>query len=155
TPDDVKSKLGLPVMGVVPRIKGRDTVADQLKDPRSTVSEAFSSARTALQFATPNGTPRTILITGVKPSEGKTSTVLALAVAFAGSGKRVLIIDADMRRPSFSAPMDASGGLSGYLTRDVRLRDEVVPGSAPNLYLLPSGVVPPNPAELLASQRLI
>jgi capsular exopolysaccharide synthesis family protein len=154
TPDDIKAKLGLPVMGVVPRIRGRATVSEQLKDPRSAVSEAFSSARTALQFATPAGAPRTLLITGVRPSEGKTSTVLALAIAFAASGKRVLIIDADMRRPSFAAPAGSSVGLSGFLTQDVALLEQILPGSVPNVFLLPAGVLPPNPAELLANQRL-
>lgn len=154
TADDIKAKLGLPVLSVVPKLKDNETVASQLSDPRSAVSEAFSSARTALQFATPTGAPRTILVTGVKPSEGKTSTVFALAVAFANSGKRVLIIDADMRRPSFSAPADASLGLSGCLTSNARLEDQIVSGEVDNLLLLPAGVVPPNPAELLASARL-
>jgi len=155
TPEDIKSKLGLPVIGVVPKLKGRAGVAEQLGDPRSPMSEAFASARTALQFSTPSGAPRTLLITGIRPSEGKTSTALALAVTFAGGGKRVLIIDADMRRPSFASAPGASIGLSGLLTRDEPLGDQIVPGIVANLFLLPSGVVPPNPAELLASPRLV
>ena len=153
-PDDVKIKLGLAVLGVVPYLKGKPKIATLLRDPRSPVSEAFSSIRTALQFSTPNGAPKTVLVTGNRPSEGKTSTVLSLAVAFANTGVRVLIVDADLRRPSFSAPAGTSVGLSGYLTKGVSLRDHVVPGAFDNVYLLPAGVVPPNPAELLSSVRL-
>jgi len=153
-PDDVKIKLGLAVLGVVPNLKGKPKIATLLRDPRSPVSEAFSSIRTALQFSTPNGAPKTVLVTGNRPYEGKTSTVLSLAVAFANTGVRVLIVDADLRRPSFSAPAGTSVGLSGYLTKGVSLRDHVVPGAFDNVYLLPAGVVPPNPAELLSSVRL-
>jgi succinoglycan biosynthesis transport protein ExoP len=154
TPDDVKAKLALAVIGIVPRLKGQINVADELRDPKSIISEAFSSARTALQFATPAGAPRTLLVTGIRPSEGKTSSSLSLAVSFANAGKRVLIIDADMRRPSFAAAPGASVGLSGCLTQDAPLEENVVPGPVTNLFLLPAGFIPPNPAELLASPRL-
>ena len=79
---------------------------------------------------------------------------LSLAVAFANAGKRVLIIDADMRRPSFAAAPGASAGLSGCLTQEEPLETNVIPGPVANLFLLPAGFVPPNPAELLASPRL-
>lgn len=151
TPEDIKSKLGIAVLGVVPMLKGKPKVSDLLRDPRSPVSEAFSSVRTALQFSTSHGAPRTLLITGVRPAEGKTSSALSMAVAFANTGVRVLIVDADLRRPSFAAPAGSSIGLSGYLTQDVALRDHVVPGAFENVFLLPAGVIPPNPAELLSS----
>jgi len=153
TPDDVKQKLGLAVIGTVPRLKGRINVAAQLRDPKSAISEAFSSARTALQFATSSGAPRSILVTGIRPGEGKTSTTLSMAVSFANAGKRVLIVDADLRRPSFASAAGASVGLSGYLTQNVVLRNQVVPGAFDNVYLLPAGVIPPNPAELLSGPR--
>lgn len=153
TPDDIKQKLGLAVIGTVPRLKGRINVAAQLRDPKSAISEAFSSARTALQFATASGAPRSLLVTGIRPGEGKTSTTLSMAVSFANAGKRVLIVDADLRRPSFASAAGASVGLSGYLTQNVVLRNQVVPGAFDNVYLLPAGVIPPNPAELLTSAR--
>lgn len=153
TPDDIKQKLGLAVIGTVPRLKGRINVAAQLRDPKSAISEAFSSARTALQFATASGAPRSLLVTGIRPGEGKTSTTLSMAVSFANAGKRVLIVDADLRRPSFASAAGASVGLSGYLTQNVVLRNQVVPGAFDNVYLLPAGVIPPNPAELLTSPR--
>jgi polysaccharide biosynthesis transport protein len=154
TPEDLKSKLGLAVIGVVPRASGEKSIVELLSNPKSEVSEAISSARTALQFATPTGTPRTVLVTGVRPSEGKTSVALALAFSFAGVGKRVLIIDADMRRPSFAADRAASAGLSGVLTGSATLIEQVVRGAAKDMYLLPAGVLPPNPAELLSSPRM-
>jgi capsular exopolysaccharide synthesis family protein len=154
TPDDVKNKLGLPVIGVMPKLKEKDRFAEQLRDPRSSISEAFSSARTALQFSTAHGAPRSLMVTGSRPSEGKTSTVTALGLAFASSGKRVLIIDADMRRPSFSVKAGSSIGLSGVLTQGGSLMPHVIAGQADQLFLLPSGVIPPNPAELLGSPRL-
>ncbi|NDC58783.1 MAG: polysaccharide biosynthesis tyrosine autokinase [Alphaproteobacteria bacterium] len=153
TPDDIKSKLGLALIGVVPKVDGKDEIQEELTDTRSSAYEAFASARTALQFSTPLGAPRTLLVTGVRPGEGKTTTSLGLAFAFAGIGKQVLIIDADMRRPSFLADPKASRGLSGVLTNNVALMDNVVDGRAPNIKLLPAGVLPPNPAELLANPR--
>ncbi|MEO0697842.1 MAG: polysaccharide biosynthesis tyrosine autokinase [Pseudomonadota bacterium] len=155
TPDDVKTKLGLPAIGVIPRVKGKgDLIADAMSDPKSGISEAYFSTRTALQFTTENGAPRSLVVTSTKPSEGKTSTTVALAMSFAKIGQKVLIIDADMRKPSFVADPGRSAGLSGLLTRDEPLENHVVGGANPGLFLLPSGIIPPNPAELLSSPKL-
>ncbi|WP_018147482.1 GumC family protein [Henriciella marina] len=155
TPDDVKSKLGLPSIGVVPKARNsKDIVSSELSDPRSPVSEAFFSTRTALQFTTSSGAPRSLLMTSTRPSEGKTSSTVALAMAFAKIGQRVLIIDADMRKPSFIADSGASIGLSGLLTREASLLENIVNSRHDGLFLLPAGVIPPNPAELLSNPRL-
>ena len=153
-PDDIKNKLGLALIGVTPKLNVKEEVINQLGDPRSTISEAFASARTALQFATDSGAPKTMLVTGMRPSEGKTSSATGLAVSFGNVGRRVLIIDADMRRPSFTTDPGASIGLSGLLTSEAPLRDNVVAGAVENVFLLPAGVIPPNPAELLSGPRL-
>jgi capsular exopolysaccharide synthesis family protein len=152
TPDDVKKKLKLAVIGVIPRVKLR-TPADK-RLPRSVAAEAFASARIALQFATPIGAPRSLLVTGVRPAEGKTSTVVGLALAFVGIGKRVLIIDADMRQPSFTAAGQGMLGLSGLLTSHEKLANHFVTAETANLFLLPAGTKPPNPAELLSGPRI-
>jgi succinoglycan biosynthesis transport protein ExoP len=153
-PEDVKLKLGLPTIGVVPKVGSGEEILESLLDPRSSASEAFGSARAALQFTTPVGPPRSLLITGNRPSEGKTSSVTGLAMAFAGVGRRVLVIDADMRRPSFAADASSSIGLSGLLTQNRSILGEIVQGKTAGVHLLPAGVTPPNPSELLSSPRI-
>lgn len=154
TPEDINRKLNLRVIGVIPRAKSREPISKQIRNPRAEITEAFSSARTALQFSIMAGSIKTLLVTGSKPGEGKTSSALALATSFAQIGKKVLIIDADLRRPSFAFKAEASQGLSGVLSKGLPLMPNVVPGPTDNLYLLPAGQVPPNPAELLASPLL-
>lgn len=155
SPEDVKSKLGLATIGVVPKLKGgKDLITNELSNPRSPISEAFFSARTSLDFTTEHGAPRSLLMTSTRPGEGKTSSTVALAMSFAKVGRSVLIIDADMRKPSFVADAGASIGLSGMLTRDANLGDQIVRSGTENLYLLPAGIIPPNPAELLSSPKL-
>ena len=156
TPEDVKQKLALAAIGVIPLVRGKktDNISDALGDPKSPITEAFFSARTALQFTTPSGAPRSLVLTSSRPEEGKTSSSVSLAMSFARSGSRVLIIDADLRKPAFIAPARASVGLSGLLTGDDLLENNVIGSGHDNLYLLPSGVIPPNPAELLSGARL-
>ncbi len=155
TPDDVKDKLGLPALGVMPKIiGGANLIVEQLEDPRSTMSEAFFSARTAIEFTSDTGSPKSILLTSTQPGEGKTSSIVALGSAFAKIGKRVLIIDADMRKPSFVSNSELSVGLSGILARDVDLMSNVLMSQTKRLFLLPTGITPPNPAELLSGAKI-
>lgn len=155
TPEDVRNKLGLPLIGLVPKLKGKnDVVTDALEQPKSLISEAFASAQTALEFSTPEGYPSSLLITSTRPGEGKTSTTVSLAMAFARSEKRTLIIDADMRKPSFVIDSKTSIGLSGLLTGHDSLQDHIVQSKTPGLFILPAGVIPPDPAQLLAGPRL-
>lgn len=152
-PEDVKAKLGLPTIGVIPKMPFGEEILESLLDPRSSATDAFGSARAALQFSTPVGPPRSLLITGNRPSEGKTSCVTGLALAFASIGRRVLVIDADMRRPSFAAEDETSIGLSGLLTTNQPIMPEIVQGKTAGVHLMPAGVTPPNPSELLSSPR--
>ena len=157
TPEDIKEKLRLPVIGVIPKVKmleADENVISQLQDPRASLTEAYFSARTTLEYASDTGLPNSILVTSTQPGEGKSSSSLALAYAFAKIGRRVLIIDADMRKPSFVADGDLSVGLSGLLTKNEKLMDNVILSDQHSLSLLPSGVIPPNPAELLSSPKL-
>lgn len=155
SPEDLRNKLGLPPIGIIPKLSGKkDVVVDALNEPKSQISEAFASARTALEFATEDGAPRSLLVTSTRPGEGKTSTTIALATTFAKGGKSVLIIDGDMRKPSFVIDSSRSIGLSGLLTGHDALHDHVVRSKTEGLSILPSGTVPPNPAQLLSGPRL-
>ena len=154
TPDDVRDKLQLPSLGVIPKKKSAEAVAEELKDQSSAISEAYYSLRTSLQFTTDTGAPKTLLITSTRAAEGKSSTTLALAQNFARLDNRVLLIDGDLRKPAFVTGSDSEDGLSKLLTNQDALQKHVLKTQFENLALLPCGPLPPNPAELLASPRL-
>jgi capsular exopolysaccharide synthesis family protein len=154
TPDDVREKLRLASLGVVPKKKGADSVSEELKDQTSPVSEAYFSLRTSLQFTTDTGAPKSLLITSTRAAEGKSSTTLALSQNFARLGNRVLLIDGDLRKPAFVTGLDPNEGLSKLLTNTDALSAHVLKTQFEGLSLLPCGPLPPNPAELLASPRL-
>ncbi len=153
-PDDVRHKLGLASLGVIPKKSGGDPFIDDLKDRSSPISEAYFSLSSALQFTTETGTPKSLLITSSRAAEGKSSTTLALAQNFARLGNRVLLIDADLRKPAFVTGLDSDEGLSKLLTNSDPLSSHVLQTEHENMWLLPCGPLPPNPAELLASPRL-
>ena len=152
-PEDVKVKLGQVVMGVIPMGKNPEDFIVELADPQSTVSEAYASLRTNLQFSGPDGGPRVIQITSTRSGEGKSVTSLATALRFAGIGKKVLLIDADMRLPTFLDTGERSIGLSGILTTPGEFGAQIIPSQYEGLDLLPSGMIVPNPSEILSSAR--
>ncbi|MGC5796064.1 GumC family protein [Sphingomonas sp. NFX23] len=154
TPEDVAAKLNLPLLGVVPKLAKGKTIRDELASPRSSVAEAYYSIMTALQFTDGGSLPRSLLVTSSRAAEGKSSTSLALAQNLARTGVQVLLIDADLRKPSFMAKTGSDIGLSRLLISNEGVAGHVVQTNTPNLYLLPSGTVPPNPAELLATSRI-
>ncbi|HZF94061.1 MAG TPA: polysaccharide biosynthesis tyrosine autokinase [Allosphingosinicella sp.] len=154
SPDDVRNKLGMASLGLIPKKAGTDPLLEDLKDRTSPVSEAYFSLSSALQFTTEHGTPKSLLITSSRAAEGKSSTTLALSQNFARLGHRVLLIDADLRKPAFITGLDNQDGLSKLLTNTDALAGHVLETEFDNLFLLPCGPLPPNPAELLASQRL-
>ena len=154
TPDDVRDKLHLASLGVIPRKQGQQSLAEELKDQSSPISEAYFSLRTSLQFSTDSGAPKTMLITSTRAAEGKSSTTLALAQNFARLGNRILLIDGDLRKPAFTTGAEPTEGLSKLLTNQDPLRAHVLKTQFDNLWLVPCGPLPPNPAELLASLRL-
>jgi capsular exopolysaccharide synthesis family protein len=121
-----------------------------VRDPRSPAAEAFRTLRTSLAFATPQPV-KTLLVTSPGPSEGKTTVVANLAVALGQAGRRVVVVDADLRKPHqhemFAVPNHR--GLTNVLVGQAELGKVVVETSVPGVALLTSGPVPPNPAELL------
>ncbi len=153
TREDVRTKLGLPCLGVVPKTTAKNTFVEDLKNPASMVSEAYSAVVAALRFSTEDGMPKTLLVTSTQPGEGKSSTALAIAQNFARREKFVLLIDSDLRKPAFKTANDDIG-LSKLLTTEDRVDSHVVETQHSNLWLLPSGPLPPNPADLLSTGRI-
>jgi polysaccharide biosynthesis transport protein len=156
-PEDVEKLLGLALLGVVPKLKPPATPAQALRDPRSAFAESYRSVRTALQFSTDQGVPRCLLVTSPMPNEGKSTTAIVLAQNFASLGKRVLLIDCDLRNPSLHRQFAAgnSTGLTNLLAGTAKPDDIVIPTTISNLSLIPTGPLPPNPAELLTGSRML
>lgn len=157
-PEDVERKLGLHLLGVIPKVEG-DSVAELLDQPKSNVSEAYSALRTAVLHSTPSGIPHTILVTSTQPGEGKSTTSYALAKTLASLGRNVLLIDADLRKPSLHRLFGedtAKAGFSSFLARQSELDGVLVSQAegAGRLGRILAGPIPPNPTDLLGSGRL-
>ena len=163
---DIESITQLPSLAIVPKIKRTDIRADMssaqkqlaaLTSPKSQFSEALRSLRTSLLLSTTGKPPKYILFTSATPSEGKTTISTNTAVIFSQGGTRVLLIDADMRRPAVHPRFGLSGkvGLSTLLTGGSTFEQTIqnVP-ETPSLDIISSGPVPPFPAELLASEAM-
>jgi capsular exopolysaccharide synthesis family protein len=155
TPDDVAKQLGLPLLGLVPAIRGERVPLLTETVPHD-FGEAFRSLRTSLVFTSGTEGPRIIAVTSTQPLEGKTTTACNLAMALALGGMRVLLIDADMRRPGLHKVVGIENevGLSHLLVGQARTREVVQHTSEPNLFVIAAGRIPPNPSELLASERM-
>jgi succinoglycan biosynthesis transport protein ExoP len=154
TPDDVINKLKVPVLGVIPKNTKGQTFLEELKDQRSEISEAYYTVMSSVQFMAGASFPRTALVTSTRPSEGKSSSSLALAQNLARVGANIVLVDADMRKPSFKTSLPEGMGLAPLLMSTGSAMEHVAATAIPNLSLLPSGPVPPNPAELLATPRI-
>jgi polysaccharide biosynthesis transport protein len=155
--DEIERISGLTTLGVIPKVRGDTSIETEIADPRSALSESYRSLSTSLQFTTDSGLPKTLVITSSGPSEGKSITSLAIARHFATVGLRVLLVDADLRKPSLHTKMglDNSKGLSNYLTGALTPPDAMQPTALPNLSFMASGPLPPNAADLLGSARLL
>lgn len=155
-PDDLEKEMGYPIVGVVPLPKGGISLDDAMKDPRSPISEAYRSLRTSLQFSTPEGLPSSLLVTSSSPSEGKSTTAIGISSTLGQMGLRVLLIDADLRKSSLHKRLQLANerGLSNYLVGGVEAVDTLQATSLPNVFAIPSGPMPPNPAELLSGPRM-
>lgn len=158
-PDEVERFTGLPLIGVIPKVNvSKSSPEDQAtREPRSALAEAYRSVRTALQFSTARGAPRTIVVTSCTKNEGKTTSAMALAVALSQMGRRVLIVDGDMRNPTLHQMFDTDhmSGLSNILSSDTEPISVTRKTDFPNLYLITAGPLPPNPAELLSGPGLV
>ncbi len=181
TVEDVNRYVHLPALGVIPAIDDKaprkflssgqpaanvhgfklaahhsnvTAIADQ--QAAHSVAEAYRALRTSVLLAAAGRPPKTILVTSSQPGEGKTTTTVNTAICLSQLGAKVLLVDADMRRPRVHKAfgMKNRQGLSTYLSSDVRLRDLIQTTSIPNLSVLPSGLVPPNSADLVSSEKM-
>jgi len=159
TPEDVEERLGLPFLGLIPKFApetGGNDIALLRESAGSPLAESYRAVRTAILLSRPHaGTNRVLLVTSAAAGEGKTTTAANLAAVIAGTGSRVLLIDADMRKPNlhrrFGLPNKK--GLSSLLA-DLEDGAGPLPSGIENLEVLPSGPLPPNPSELLDRNRL-
>jgi capsular exopolysaccharide synthesis family protein len=161
SPEEIKDKLGLTAIGYIAQMKFDDESKEELyvtKQPRSPVSEAFRTLRTNLEFAGVDAPIRTMLVTSPGPGEGKTTVASNLAAIIAQGGKRVVLVDADLRRPRVHRVMGVQNrvGLSDVFRGHLELQGATqnYPG-AEGLSIITSGSLPPNPAELLSSTKMI
>jgi capsular exopolysaccharide synthesis family protein len=156
TPQELKAHLGIPFLGMVPTV-GNDREANPLLDGGvpPNFAEAFKSVRTNVLFSSAEEGLRSVVITSAGPGEGKSLVASNLAVALAQAGQRVLLIDADMRRPRVHEIFggEQEPGLSNVLAGNAKTNEAVRKAKTSNLWLMPAGHIPPNPAELLGSKR--
>jgi protein-tyrosine kinase len=127
-----------------------------LMAPKSPISEQYRTIRTNIQFSTVDEAIRSIVVTSTAPGEGKSTTVSNLAVVFAQQGKKVLLIDADLRKPTthYTFQLLNTKGLTNVLTKQIHFHEAVQETVMENLNILTSGPIPPNPSELLASNAM-
>ena len=125
-------------------------------DPKSSVSEAYRTLRTNLQFSRIEKAVQTMLITSSGPKEGKSTTAANLAIAVAQSGKQVVLVDGDLRRPVIHSifGLEKEDGITNYLMNDIGYDKMIKKSILDNLSIIPSGILPPNPSELISSQKM-
>jgi capsular exopolysaccharide synthesis family protein len=155
TPEDITAKLKAPFLGMIPKVRSGNAPVLTAQATHE-FGEAFRSLRTALAFSHSREGGKVVLVTSSQPLEGKTTTACNIAIALALGGERVLLIDADLRRPNVARTLgiETGAGLSNLLTAQTSPRDAVRQSSTDNLWVMTSGPVPPNPSELLASERM-
>jgi succinoglycan biosynthesis transport protein ExoP len=156
TPEDVARHLKLPFLGLIPSVRGnKQPVLASTHAPHD-FSESFRSLRTALMSRYPGDGTKIMVVTSAQPLEGKTTTACNIAMALAYGGARVLLVDADMRRPGLHRPLRLTNerGLSQVLNGQARVRDVIQRTVDPNLLAITAGSTPPNPSELLSSERM-
>ncbi|MDQ7792022.1 MAG: CpsD/CapB family tyrosine-protein kinase [Clostridia bacterium] len=137
---------------------GNGSYADLIaqKHPKSAAAEAYRTLRTNLGFAAPDHPARLIMATSAGPGDGKTSTMSNLAVVLAQTGQNVCLVDCDLREPRIHKvfEIDNTRGLTNVLLQNAVLDEVIIPAETAGLFLFPSGPIPPNPAELIGSEKL-
>ena len=157
--DEVEQKCKAPVLGEISYVKKDASPIVVQKGSRSIVAEQFRVIRTNISFARPGHSPRIILVTSHRPEEGKSFTSLNLAASYALLNKKVVVLEFDLRKPRLSAALNihSEAGISNYLAGSTSAIDDIlheVPGFEQRFWLLPTGPIPPNPAELILGDNM-
>jgi capsular exopolysaccharide synthesis family protein len=155
TPEDITRKLHVPFLGLVPAVRGDKQPVLSGPVPHD-FGESYRALRTSLVFTSGGESTRVITVTSAQPLEGKTTTACNLAMVLAFGGSRVLLVDADMRRPGVHKALKITNtvGLSHLLVGQARVREAIQRTSDPNFCVMTAGRTPPNPSELLSSERM-
>ncbi len=150
SPEDAERKLGLPLLGTTPLVD--DTDQDAMEDTHSDLNEAYYSIRAAIDYATAGDRHKVIQVTSGQPAEGKSTTALALARDFARIGRRVLIIDSDLRNPSLHRLLGEKNksGMMDVLMNRIPIEDAIKPAGTEGLHAMTLGPIPPNPVQILS-----
>jgi succinoglycan biosynthesis transport protein ExoP len=156
TPDDLERTTPLPMLGVIQRLEKDFDPASEVLDPKTNTSEAFSSVRSALSLALPHGFPYSLAVVSTHAAEGKSFASYAMAASLGRAGRKVLVLDLDLRRPNQHTYMGGTNdrGMSEVLSGHLVLEQAVRETQLPNVSFVPAGTIPPNPAELLDPQHL-
>lgn len=154
TPEDVSRKLGLPSLGAIPKVEEDAAIESLILDPKSPIAETFSSLRSSLMLVSSHGLPRSLMFTSARQGEGKSSCCFATAVALARIGKKVLVIDLDLRRPNQHNKFGVKNGagMSDLLSHNKTAAEVILPTKIDGVSFISSGGIPPNPTELLAGE---
>ncbi len=155
-PAELERRLGLPLLGSVPKVSDGRSPRDELLNRKSELVDAYLAVQTNLAFTTEHGVPRSFTVTSTRPAEGKSTTALALATTLARAGRRVILVDGDMRSPSVHqlGGVGHDQGLSNFLTGDDNIPSLTFPMTDLGFTAMSAGPIPPNAAELLTGHRL-
>ncbi|MCB9476031.1 MAG: polysaccharide biosynthesis tyrosine autokinase [Deltaproteobacteria bacterium] len=157
---DIERITDVPFLGIIPSFQSDEDegVFEDLHThlhPKSSITESCRAIRTNIMYSSPGQEIHRLLVTSAGPQEGKSTTVINMGITFAQGGRRVCIVDSDLRRPRLHKAfnIDRSRGLTSLVMGESELEETVMATEVPNLFLLPSGPIPPNPAELLGSEQ--
>ncbi|UYY56942.1 polysaccharide biosynthesis tyrosine autokinase [Sphingomonas sp. S2-65] len=155
-PGEVERRLGLPLLGSVPKVTGDTTPRDALLDRKSELIDAYLAVQTNLAFTTEHGVPRSFAVTSTRPAEGKSTTALALATTLTRANRKVILIDGDMRSPSVHelGGVNHDRGLSNFLAGEDEIASLTFAMADLGFTAMSAGPIPPNAAELLTGNRL-
>lgn len=155
-PGEIERRLGLPLLGSVPKVAGDTTPRDQILDRKSELVDAYLAVQTNLAFTTEHGVPRSVAVTSTRPAEGKSTTSLALAATLTRANRKVILVDGDMRSPSVHhlGGVGHDRGLSNFLAGDDDIASMTFPMADFGFTAMSAGPIPPNAAELLTGTRL-